>query len=113
MKVVRLFRTLAFQPEGKDLVRGPEARGTLAILEPECVADRYSARFKRDIDGDGMEVEINNFDVIPALPNNQSVVLVLTDGKRHTFTAYRELPTEGVESTSFTIAQVAVNPRAR
>ena len=113
MKVVRLFRTLAFQPEDKDMVRGPEARGTLAIIKPVNVVERYSARFIRDVDKDTVEMEIDNFDVIPAVPSNQNVVLVLPDGKRHTFTAYRELPVEGVDLTQFTIISAGINPTAR
>lgn len=111
MKVVRLFRTLAFQPDGKDIERGPQARGTLAILEPECVADRYSARFIRDVDNDVMELEIDNFEVVPGVPSNMNVVLVLPGGKRHTFIAYRELP--AAESTKFLVVQAGVNPGAR
>lgn len=111
MKVVRLFRTLAFQPDGKDMERGPQARGTLAILEPECVADRYSARFIRDVDNDVMELEIDNFDVFAGVPTNMNVVLMLPGGKRHTFIAYRELP--AAESTRFLVVQADVTPTVR
>lgn len=113
MKVVRLFRTLAFQPEGKDIVRGPEARGTLAIIEPSNVADRCSARFIRDKDKSIVEMEIDNFNVIDALPNNKNVVIVSPDKKRHTFIAYRELPVDGVDLTKFTIISAGVNPTVR
>jgi hypothetical protein len=111
MKVVRLFRTLAFQPDGKDIERGPQARGTLAILEPECVADRYNTRFIRDVDNDVMEMEIDNFNVFSGVPANINVVLILPDGKRHTFIAYRELP--AAESTRFLVIHSGVNSRAR
>ncbi|MBW2167991.1 MAG: hypothetical protein JRG69_01825 [Deltaproteobacteria bacterium] len=113
MKVVRLFRTLAFQPEGKDMVRGPEARGTLAIIDPANVVDGYKVRFIRDKDKSIVEMEIDSFDVIDALPNNKNVVLVLPDKKMHTFVAYRELPAEGVDLTQFTIISAGVNPTAR
>lgn len=113
MKVVRLFRTLAFQAEGKDMVRGPEARGTLAIIEPVNMVDGYIARFIRDVDKDTVEMEIDDFYVIDALPNNQSVVLVLPNKKQHTFVAYRELPVDGVDLTQFTIVSAGVNPTVR
>lgn len=108
MKVERLFRTLAFQPDGKDVERGPQARGTLAILRSKVGA---SARFVRDVDGDVMELPIESFEVFPAVPSNQNVVLVLPDGKRHTFIAYRELPPEA--ETKITIVQTGINPTAR
>jgi len=109
MKVVRLFRTLAFQPDGKDMERGPKARGTLAILRSK--AGGLGARFVRDIDGDVMELEIDNFDVVSGVPSNQNVVLVLPGGKRHTFISYRELPAEA--ETRVTIVQTGINPTAR
>lgn len=108
MKVERLFRVLAFQPDGKDIERGPQARGTLAILKSEA---GVSARFVRDADSDVMELDIESYDVFPGVPTNQSVTLVLPDGRRHTFIAYRELP--AAESTKFLVVQAGVNPRAR
>ena len=108
MKVVRLFRTLAFQPDGKDVERGPQARGTLAILESE---DGASAKFIRDVDGDVMEMSIESPDVFAGVPVNQNVVLILPGGKRHTFIAYRELPAS--EASKFTVVQAGVNPTVR
>lgn len=107
MKVERLFRVLAFQPDGKDIERGPQARGTLAILKSKVGA---SARFVRDVDGDVMELAIEGYDVFPGVPTNINVVLVLKGGERHTFTAYRELP--AAESTKFLVVQTEVNPTA-
>lgn len=108
MKVERLFRVLAFQPDGKDIERGPQARGTLAIMESEAGG---SARFIRDSDGDVLELSIEGYDVIPGVPSDMSVVLILPDEKRHTFIAYRELP--AAEATKFLLVRAGVNPGAR
>ena len=109
MKVERLFRTLSFQPDGKEAVRGPEARGTLAILSSKL--GKQSAKFVRDNDGDTMEMVIDGYDVFAGVPTHQNVVLILPDGKRHTFIAYRELP--ATEGSKFLIVSAGVNPGAR
>lgn len=109
MKVLHLFRVLAFQPHGKELERGPQARGTLVILDDDT--EGRKARFVRDIDGDIMEVYISGHEVLSAVPTNKLVVLTLFNKKKHTFTAYKELPPS--EVTQFTIVQTGVNPTAR
>jgi len=108
MKVERLFRVLAFQPEGKEIERGPQARGTLAIFESKVGA---SARFVRDVDGCTMDMAIAGYDVFAGVPKNINVVLVLPDEKRHTFIAYRELP--AVDATKFLLVRTGVNPGVR
>lgn len=109
MKALHLFRVLAFQPHGKGVERGPQARGTLVLLESED--GKRSARFIRDIDGDILEMGIDSFEVIPAVPVNRLVVLHLQDKKTHVFTAYKELPPS--EKTHFTVIKTGVNPVAR
>jgi len=109
MEVERLFRTLAFQADGKDIERGPQARGTLALLKSKL--GKYSAKFIRDVDGDVLEMEITSFDVFAGVPTHQNVTLLLPDGKRHTFVAYRELP--AAEATRFTVVHTGVNPTVR
>jgi hypothetical protein len=108
MEVERLFRTLAFQADGKDIERGPQARGTLALLKSP---DKHSAKFIRDVDGDVLEMEIASYDVFAGVPTHQNVILLLPDGKRHTFIAYRELP--AAEATRFTVVSAGVNPTVR
>lgn len=103
-----MFRVLAFQPEGKELVRGPQARGTLALLESE---QSSRARFVRDIDGGVVEMDFERYEIIPAVPTNRSVVLTLPDGKRHTFIAFKELPPS--DETRFMVLSTGVNPVAR
>lgn len=108
MKVERLFRVLAFQPDGKEIERGPKARGTLAIFESKAGA---SVKFIRDVDGDVMEMAIESYEVFSGVPTNINVVLVLPDEKRHNFIAYRELP--AAEATKFLLVKTGVNPGAR
>jgi hypothetical protein len=108
MKVKRLFRTLAFQPDGKDVVRGPEARGTLAIIETDGV---LRVKFIRDGDSNSLEFDIESFDVFAGVPTNMSVAVTLPDGKMHRFTAYKELPP--ADNTIVTIATVGMNPMVK
>jgi len=110
MKVLHLFRVLAFSPDGKELERGPQSRGTLVIFDDDTGGRK--ARFVRDVDGDTMEVGLSGYEIISAVPTNKSVVLYLSGNeKRHTFVAYKELPPS--EVTQFTIIQARINPIAR
>lgn len=111
MKVLRLFRTLAFQPPGQEVRRGPKARGTLVLGEDEerGLVVRYICDMENAdpfLKGSAIELEIKDYDVVPAVPANQSVVVETREVGQYTWTAYRELPP--AEVTQFTVVNLAV-----
>ena len=106
MKVLRLFRVLGFKPSGKEMQRGPQARGTLVITESE---DGLRAKFLRDV-GDNLELEIFSYQVIPAVPKNHNIYLVQPDGRTQTFVSYKELPPV---KSHFTVISAGINLFAR
>lgn len=112
----KVFRVLAFQAEGKELVKGEEARGTLAIMRTGGDEPALSARFTRDAGGgsDFVDFPLSSYDIFPTPGPRQrkSVVLVLENGKRHTFITYKEIPVDGV-AIKVSIVKAAVNPGVR
>lgn len=112
MKVLRLFRTLAFVLPDGEVQRGKEARGTLVLMDDEQRG--LVMRFILDANapdpvfrgGTGVELEIEEYEVLPCVPSNESVVVKTRGHGQYTFTAYRELPPADI--TQFTVVNLAV-----
>lgn len=51
-------------------------------------------------------MDVEDYDVVPVVPTNQSVVVETMEAGRFTFTAYRELPP--AEVTEFAVVTSAV-----